>query len=171
MRATKDTKMAGASRTAADNGHAASPDPRHSASVSTEVTQWVARAQTGGISRVPTHVIGRHDERRAYVRARLALPLKMQRIAGQRDSKSHSLHTRDISSSGVFFHYPQRLEPGTPIEFEILLVDRPLGRGSVRMCTMAHVVRAEELGKPGWHGLAATFDDISFVRDDHLPLS
>ena len=128
----------------------------------------MARVQTTGISRVPTHTVGRHMERRSYVRARLTLPLRMLRIAGQRDSQSHSLHTRDISSSGVFFHYPQRIEPGTPIELEVLLVDRPFGRGSVRMCTMAHVIRTEDLDKPGWHGVAATFDDINFVRDEHV---
>jgi hypothetical protein len=128
----------------------------------------MARGPRGGIARVPTHTVGRNQERRAYIRARLSLPLRVERIAGQRDSKSHSLRTRDISSSGVFFNYPQPLAPGTPIEFEVLLVDRPRGHGSVRMRTMAHVVRAEHSEETGWHGLAATFDDISFVRDEQI---
>jgi hypothetical protein len=121
-----------------------------------------------GIARVPTHAVTPKPERRAYIRARLALPLRVERVAGQRDSESQFLRTRDISSSGVFFNYPQALEPGTPIEFEVLLVDRPRGCGSVRMRTLAHVVRAERVQEGGWHGLAATFDDISFVRDDQI---
>ena len=115
--------------------------------------------------------MGRANERRAYIRARLSLPLRVRRIAGQRDHKTHSLHTSDISSSGVYFLYPQWLETGTPIDIEVLLVDRPFGRGSVRMRSSAHIVRSQDSGKAGWHGLAALFDDISFVRDDHEPLS
>ena len=123
-------------------------------------------ASLRGIQRVPTHAVGRAHERRAYVRARLSLPIRVTRIAGQRGSRPQSLHTRNISSSGLLFDYPQMIEPGTPIEFEVLLVDRPMGRGSVRMCTLAHVVRAQEIDKPGWHGLAAVFDDIRYIRDD-----
>jgi hypothetical protein len=144
--------------------------PRQANPPSLNVASWASRTQTNGISRVPTHSVGRANERRAYIRARLSLPLRVHRVAGQRDSTSCSLHTRDISSSGVYFLYPQPLELGTPIDIEVLLVDRPFGRGSVRLCSTAHVVRAQESGKPGWHGLAALFDDISFVRDDHEPL-
>jgi hypothetical protein len=121
-----------------------------------------------GILQVPTHAVGRAQERRAYARARLSLPLSVQRIAGQR-CKRDPLRTADISSNGVFFLYPQRIEPGTPIELEVLLVDRALGRGSVRMRTVAHIVRAETSENAGWHGLAATFDDISFTRDESIP--
>lgn len=156
------------SRTAVSEPDSAERPPRVSAAASA-ADGFSSRSVRAGIAGVPTHTVGRASERRAYVRARLALPLRMQRIAGQRDSRSNSLHTHDISSSGVFFHYPQHLEPGTPIEFEILLVDRPFGRGSVRMCTTAHVVRMQDIGKPGWHGLAAIFDDIRYVRDEFLP--
>src|SRR5579883_3465287 len=36
--------------------------------------EWPSRRQPRGINRVPTHTVGRAKERRAYVRARLALP-------------------------------------------------------------------------------------------------
>ena len=144
-----------------------------------------ADSQTGGLSephgrnasyqmhpqrilRVPTHAVGRAQERRAYARARLSLSLSVRRIAGQH-CKQDPLRTEDISSNGVFFLYPQRIEPGTPIELEVLLVDRALGRGSVRMRTVAHIVRAEASKNAGWHGLAATFDDISFTLDESIP--
>jgi hypothetical protein len=80
-----------------------------------------------------------------------------------------SLRTANISSSGVLFLCPQRIEPGTPVQIEGCLVDRPFGRGTVRMMTEAHIVRAEPASRPGWHTLAATFDDITFQREEPLP--
>ncbi len=120
-------------------------------------------------ARVPTHVVGVLDDRRGYPRAALSLPLRLKRVAGQREPVPISLVTKNISSSGVFFLCPRRIEPGTPIQLEVGLVERPLGRGSVRMTTAAHVVRIESAQTPGWHGLAATFDDISFQRDEPVP--
>lgn len=120
-------------------------------------------------ARVPTHVIGVVNEQRAYPRATLRLPLSLKRVAGQREPVRETLHTRNISSCGVYFLCPLRIEPGTPIELEVGLVQRPRGRGSVRMSTLAHVVRVEPADIPGWHGLAATFDDVTFHRDEHIP--
>ena len=140
---------------------------RQSAATATKVAAWPVRThQPKGIARVPTHTVGRARERRRYARARLALPIVLQRVAGQRDAFQRTLHTRDISSSGVFFLSPQDLDPGTPLELEVLLVNRPLGRGAVRMCAEAHVVRSEPAEEDGWFGLAVTFDDISYRRDD-----
>jgi hypothetical protein len=130
---------------------------------------WTTRARPKGIARVPTHAVRPPDERRAYARARLSLPLWVKRIAGQRERLEEPLRTANISSSGVLFLCPQRIEPGTPIEIEVCLVDRPFGRGTVRMRTEAHIVRAEPASRPGWHALAATFDDISFHREEPLP--
>jgi hypothetical protein len=130
---------------------------------------WTTRAKPKGMARVPTHAVRPPDERRAYARAKLSLPLTVKRIAGQREQKGEPLRTANISSSGVLFLYPQRIEPGTPIEIEVCLVDRPFGRGTVRMKTEAHIVRAEAASRPGWHTLAATFDDITFQREELLP--
>jgi hypothetical protein len=122
-----------------------------------------------GIARVPTHTVGRARERRSYVRANLTLPLCVRSVAGQPAAGMAALRTQDISSSGIFFLSPRRIEPGTPIEMEVVLVDKPAGPGTVRMCTQACVVRAEETASPGWHGLAAAFDDITFIRDEPFP--
>lgn len=119
-----------------------------------------------GIARVPTHTVGRARERRAYVRANLSLPLCVRTVAGRPETDLASLSTQDISSSGIFFLCPRRIEPGTPIEMEVVLVDKPSGQGTVKMRTQACVVRAEDAATPGWHGLAAAFDDITFVRDE-----
>jgi hypothetical protein len=141
----------------------------HSATTVVDPPSWTTRAKPKGIARVPTHSVRHVEERRAYTRAKLSLPLRLNRIAGQREHKHQSLRTTNISSSGVLFLYPQRIEPGTPIEIEVCLVDRPFGRGTVKMKTEAHVVRAEPAPRHGWHALAVTFDDITFLREEPLP--
>lgn len=140
-----------------------------SATATAEMPSWLTRMEPRGMARVPTHTIRPPEERRAYSRAKLNLLLRVKRIAGQRENEVEPLRTTNISSSGVLFLCPQRIEPGTPLELEIYLVDRPLGRGSVRMLTEAHIVRAESALRAGWHLLAATFDDITFLREEPLP--
>ncbi|HEV7966383.1 MAG TPA: PilZ domain-containing protein [Candidatus Acidoferrales bacterium] len=140
-----------------------------SATLVANLPSWTTRAKPKGIARVPTHAVRPLEERRNYARAKLSLPLRVKRIAGQRELLGEPLHTTNISSSGVLFLCPRRIEPGTPIEIEVSLVDRPFGRGSVTMKTEAHIVRAETASRPGWHCLAATFDDITFQREEPLP--
>jgi hypothetical protein len=77
--------------------------------------------------------------------------------------------TRDISSSGVFFLCPKPLAAGTEIELDIVLVSRPLGYGNVVVSSKARVQRIEAANMPGWHGIAASFDDFAFDRDDQIP--
>ena len=113
-------------------------------------------------ARIPTHAIGVAKERRTHPRACLSLALRLIRVGEVAEPVPVTLVTRNISSSGV--------EPGTAVELEVALVERPLGQGRVQMCTAAHIVRAEELDTPGWHGYAATFDDFALRRDDVLPL-
>jgi hypothetical protein len=79
------------------------------------------------------------------------------------------LVTRDISSTGVYFLCPREIPIGSPIELEVILVERPLGRGNVVLATFAHVQRVEAAATPGWHGIAASFDDVEFDRDDLVP--
>lgn len=110
------------------------------------------------------------EERRRCPRASLALPLRLTRVAGMPEPMPVTLVTRNISSSGVYFLAPREIEPGTAIELEVALVERPAGFGTVQMCTAAHVVRAEECDMPGWRGYAASFDDFALRRDDVLPM-
>lgn len=140
-----------------------------SASTVADPPSWTTRATPKGIARVPTHAVRPSAERRAYARAMLSLPMRLKRIAGRREYFKESLRTTNISSSGVLFLCPLRIEPGTPIAIEVSLVNRPTGRGAVKMTTEAHIVRAEPASRPGWHALAATFDDITFHRDERLP--
>ncbi|HXN22478.1 MAG TPA: PilZ domain-containing protein [Candidatus Dormibacteraeota bacterium] len=119
--------------------------------------------------RVPTHVVGVHPEQRRDPRATLALPLRLRRVDEERQEFAVTLVTRNISSTGVFFLCPRQLKHGSSIELEVGLVNRPMGRGSVLMTTLAHVVRVEEAAVPGWYGIAATFDDVEFQRDEAVP--
>lgn len=119
--------------------------------------------------RVPTHAISVVEDRRRSPRACLSLPLQLISVAGNPEPEPVTLVTKNISSSGIFFLAPRAIEPGTAIELAVALVERPMGRGSVRLKTAAHVVRVQECGVPGWYGFAASFDDIDFDRDDSMP--
>lgn len=120
-------------------------------------------------SRVPTHAVGVAAERRQSARAFLRLPVRLTRVHGSPEGHPVSLVTRDISSSGIYFLAPRRIEPGTSIEIEVALVERPMGQGTVKMSTAAHIIRTDPTEIPGWHGLAAQFDNFEFRRDEEVP--
>jgi PilZ domain-containing protein len=120
--------------------------------------------------RVPTHAVGVSHEHREYPRASLKLPLRLRSVNQVAENFPITLVTRDISSTGVFFLCPKELAAGTAIEIEIVLVNRPMGRGNVVIATPAHVRRIERAAMPGWYGVAASFDDVNFDRDDSIPL-
>jgi PilZ domain len=120
-------------------------------------------------ARVPTHAVGVHLEHRECPRALLRLPLKLRSVGGVLEDYPVTLVTRDISSSGVFFLCPKSLALETEIELDIVLVSRPLGYGNVVVSSRAHVKRVEPANMPGWFGIAVSFDDFAFGRDDNIP--
>lgn len=120
-------------------------------------------------ARVPTHAVGVFPEQREYPRASLRLPLRLRSVNGRAEDFPITLVTRDISSTGVFFLCPRKLDPQTPIELEVVLVSRPMGRGNVVIVSHARVARVEAANMPGWFGIAASFDDLEFDRDDNIP--
>lgn len=119
--------------------------------------------------RVPTHAVGVFHEQREYPRASLHLPMRLRSVENVAEKFPITLVTRDISSTGVFFLCPKRLELNAGIELEIVLVSRPLGHGNVVAVTVARVRRIEAANMPGWFGVAASFDDLKFDRDDGVP--
>ena len=119
--------------------------------------------------RVPTHAVGVHPEHREYPRATLRLPLRLRSVNRVLEEFPVTLVTRDISSTGVYFLCPKRLDGGVSIELEIVLVSKPMGQGNVVLATRAHVQRSDPAATPGWHGIAASFDDVQFDRDDRVP--
>ena len=120
-------------------------------------------------ARVPTHAVGVFPEQREYPRASLRLPLRLRSINGRNEDFPITLVTRDISSSGVYFLCPRDLAIRTVIELEVVLVSRPMGRGNVVIVSKAQVKRAEPAAMPGWFGIAASFEDLEFDRDDDIP--
>jgi PilZ domain len=119
--------------------------------------------------RVPTYAVGVFPEQRQYPRATLKLPLRLRCVNKVAETFPVTLVTRDISSTGVYFLCPKQIAIGAGIELEIVLVSRPMGRGNVVIATMAHVLRMEPAAMPGWYGIAASFDDLQFGRDDGVP--
>lgn len=126
-------------------------------------------AQPRRFVRVPTHAVGVHPEQREYPRATLKLPLKLRSVNQVAKEFPVTLVTRDISSTGVYFLCPEPLCAGVAVELEIVLVSRPLGHGNVVLATHAHVQRVEPAAMPGWYGIAASYDDVQFDRDDSIP--
>jgi hypothetical protein len=120
-------------------------------------------------ARVPTHTVGVHPEHREYPRAVLKLPLRLRSVNNTPEEFPVTLVTRDISSTGVYFLCPRPLPVGASIEIDVVLVSKPMGHGSVVLATRAHVQRHEPASMPGWHGIAASFDDVQFDRDDRVP--
>lgn len=169
MRTARNPKLM--DRTEPSRGDAAALRELSAASATSvaDPPAWTLRAKPKGFARVPTHAVRPPRERRMYARAKLSLPLRVTRIAGHRERMAQSLQTANISSSGVLFLFPRKIEPGTPIEIEVCLVDRPFGQGTVMMLSEAHVVRVEPSSRAGWHALAATYDDITFQREETLP--
>jgi hypothetical protein len=119
--------------------------------------------------RVPTHAVGVNQEQREYPRASLRLPLRLRAVKGVAEEYPVTLVTRDISSTGVFFLCPKEIGIGSGIELEIVLVRRPMGRGNVVIATQARVERIQPAATPGWYGIAASFVDLQFDRDDGVP--
>lgn len=133
------------------------------------LTPLLCPEQPRRFARVPTHAVGVHPEHREYPRATLRLPLRLRSANNVAEEFPVTLVTRDISSTGVYFLCPKQIIVGAPIELEIVLVSRPMGRGNVVIVTMAHVQRIEPAATPGWYGVAASFDDLQFDRDDRIP--
>jgi hypothetical protein len=46
-----------------------------------------------------------------------------------------------------------------------------MGRGNVVIVSHARVKRIEAAATPGWFGIAASFEDLEFDRDDNIPAS
>jgi hypothetical protein len=120
-------------------------------------------------ARVPTHAVGVHPEHREYPRATLKLPLRLRSVNNIHEEFPVTLVTRDISSTGVYFLCPKALPIGASLEIDVVLVSKPMGYGNVVLATRAHVQRYETASMPGWYGIAASFDDVQFDRDDHVP--
>src|SRR4029077_18395390 len=133
------------------------------------VVPLTSETQPRRFARVPTHAVGVHPEHREYPRPTLRRPLRLRSVSNGPEEFPVTLLTRDISSTGVYFLCPRPLAIGASLEVEIVLVSKPMGHGNVVLATAAHVQRCEPAATPGWYGVAASFDDVQFDRDDRVP--
>jgi hypothetical protein len=145
------------------------PAPNRATLPPLHLTALSADTHPRRFARVPTHAVGVHPEHRTYPRATLKLPLRLRRVDNLPEEFPVTLVTQDISSTGVYFLCPRPLAMGALLELEIVLVSKPMGYGNVVLATRAHVQRSEPAATPGWHGIAALFDDVQFDRDDRVP--
>src|SRR5712692_4899024 len=152
-------------------GAAMGPQPLAEAArvLALRLAPFLVPSQPRRFVRVPTHAVGVHPEHREYPRATLKLPLRLRSVSNIAEKFPITLVTRDISSTGVYFLCPKPLAAGACVELEIVLVSEPMGHGNVVLATRAHVQRYEPAAMPGWYGIAATFDDVQFDRDDRVP--
>ncbi|MBS1842013.1 MAG: PilZ domain-containing protein [Acidobacteria bacterium] len=151
------------------SGPAAIPSPVRPPALKVAPLRTPGAISIRRFARIPTHAVGVFHEQREYPRASLRLPLRLRSVSSIAEDFPITLVTRDISSTGVFFLCPKRLEMNANIELEIVLVSRPMGRGNVVAVTLAKVRRVEAANMPGWFGIAASFDDLNFDRDDGVP--
>jgi hypothetical protein len=166
---TKSPAEAPKSAVSPANARQAQPVLVPSTIPSLRVLPLLTDTHTRRFLRVPTHAVGVHPEHRSYPRATLRLPLRLRSVNNVPEKFPITLVTRDISSTGVYFLCPKAIAVGTEIELEIILVSRPMGRGNVVAASMARVRRIETAAVPGWYGVAATFDELAFDRDDSVP--
>jgi hypothetical protein len=145
------------------------PSPDRASLPPLRLTALCSDAQPRRFARVPTHAVGIHPEHREYPRATLKLPLRLRSVDNIPEEFPVTLVTRDISSTGVYFLCPKTLVTGALLEIEIVLVSKPMGHGNVVLATRAHVQRCDPAATPGWHGIAALFDNVQFDRDDRVP--
>ena len=125
----------------------------------------------GGRLPVPSFEFEITENRRVYPRLPLQFPLRVRRVGSELPGIADSLFTHDISSTGAYFLAPISVQANMPVELEIGLTDRPRGRERVRMMALAHVVRVVPSERPGWQGVAVTFDEILFDRSDQAAAS
>jgi hypothetical protein len=148
---------------------AAAPQLLFSPAITPSRPAFPSEVQPRRFVRVPTHAVGVHPEHREYPRAILKLPLRLRSVNHVLQEFPITLVTRDISSTGVYFLCPRSLPLGASLEIEVVLVSKPMGHGNVVLATRAHVQRYEPASTPGWYGIAASFDDVQFDRDDRVP--
>ena len=132
------------------------------APVSSRASSVAERARPARRRRQRTSLRQLVDERRLYPRLPLQLTVRIKRVAGRPLAQVTDLVTSDISCSGICFLCESKMEVGTTIDLEVLLTEQSASGPGMKMFTAARVVRVEPAETPGWYGVAAVFEDITF---------
>jgi hypothetical protein len=104
-------------------------------------------------------------ERRKARRYEVYLPLQVS-MSRRRPAEYYTAQLRDISRTGIYFHFNVALQPGSGLELTFALpTDKDRGT-SVLVRASAKALRITPIaGEPTpMFGVAATIDRIDFVR-------
>lgn len=102
-----------------------------------------------------------NEEKRRARRFDLNLPVQV--VAVGENKASQTVKTRDISSTGLFIEFDQRVQAGTRVELMVTLPREITQVGAVQIHCMGRVVRVER-AEPERTGVAVTIDRYEFAR-------
>ncbi len=95
----------------------------------------------------------------------MALPVA---IKLDKNNAEKTVHTKDISSSGVYFEFSAPIDVGSSLEFILTLPGEITQGNAVRVRCRGKVVRVDRTSGDGdTLGLAATIERYEFVRDSN----
>jgi c-di-GMP-binding flagellar brake protein YcgR len=103
-------------------------------------------------------------ERRKYRRYDLAIEVQVK--PRKRAAAPMRTVTRDISARGVYFDFPEKMEPGSELEFELNLPPELAAGRTVRIRCRGKIVRVEAASQDGGVRLAATIENYEFLRPE-----
>jgi hypothetical protein len=106
-------------------------------------------------------------ERRMARRYDLSLPVNV-RLPINREHGSHSGHTRDISTRGVYFMMHKELTPGTELDFTLTLPAEITRGTEVFVRAHGRVVRVDKQGDEQHEavGVAAVIERYDIIRGE-----
>jgi len=92
----------------------------------------------------------------------LPVAVKVEEITGH----GTTVHTRDVSSSGVYFEFAAPLDVGRSLEFILTLPEQITKGNAVRIKCVGKVVRVDQgRAEAGTLGVAATIERYEFLRE------
>lgn len=109
-------------------------------------------------------------ERRTARRYDLSLPVNI-RLPINREPRSHSGHTRDISTRGVYFMTQRDLAPGTEIDFTLTLPTEITRGTEVLVRAHGRVIRVDKRVEEDQDavGVAAVIERYDIIRGETSP--
>ncbi len=92
----------------------------------------------------------------------LPVAVKVEELAGE----ENLVHTRNVSSSGVYFEFSSPIDIGTPLEFVLTLPEQITKVSAVWIKCVGKVVRVDRSSADAESiGVAATIERYEFLRE------
>jgi c-di-GMP-binding flagellar brake protein YcgR len=103
-------------------------------------------------------------ERRKYRRYDLSIEVQVK--PNKRAASAVRTVTRDISARGVYFDFPENMQPGSDLEFELNLPPELAAGKTVRIHCRGKIVRVETAASGGPMRVAASIESYEFLRPE-----